>query len=69
MAGILAFIKSLFSSSEPTDPEETDTQTEPQEPVDPEAIITGTEAKQGVKTISEDLREWQSNYTEDTTII
>jgi len=65
MAGILAFIKSLFSSSEPADSEGTDTQTEPKDSVDPEAIITGTEAKQGVKTISEDLREWQSNYTED----
>jgi DNA helicase-4 len=65
MAGILSFIRSLFSSSGSAEPEEADTHAEPQETTDPEAIITGSEAKQGVKTISEDLREWQTSYTED----
>jgi DNA helicase-4 len=65
MAGLIAFIKNLFSSLDTPDSEELDTDTDPLEAVDPEAIITGAEAKQGVKTISEDLREWQTKYTED----
>jgi len=63
MAGPIAFIKNLFSSSDTADSQEPDTE----ESVDPEAIITGTEAEQGVKAISEELREWQSSYTEDYT--
>ncbi|MGB9931740.1 UvrD-helicase domain-containing protein [Haloarcula amylolytica] len=65
MAGIIELIKNLFPSSDTTASEQTDSRADSQDTVDPEVIINGAEAEQGVATLSEELRNWQSTYTED----
>jgi len=65
MAGIVEFIRNLFSSSDTAEPQETVDTAEVQETIDPEEIINGTDANQGVATISEELTSWRANYTED----